>query len=397
MSLPSLRHTLCGSTRGCDLVKLSKYLVKDFLTTFFVAMLLVTFAFSVGVVYKAVDIMAKGFPVQVVAGFFLNTLPYSVAYTIPISVLFSTLLLFGRLSSDSELSAMKSGGLSLWQIASPILLVTFLLMLFCFWNNFYIYPKTTYNNRQLGKTLGVEDPLKLLDEGRFVRDFPGWVIYVGDKSANQVENIIAYQVDKNNGKVIMTLRADRGTLALDKESSLINVGLEGCRVEVADPQNVEGALSSVAMTPSTERIKNIQLDFSRLLDQQNRVYPKRKNMIFPDLVYRVRNPEQGYSWLPSGDWHIQRSRDLIEINQRICLSIAPFMFVMIAIPLGIRSHRKESSAGMLVSLAVLFIYYVFIILSDTFEEVMVLRPWLWPWIPVFGGQIAAFILMRRAE
>jgi lipopolysaccharide export system permease protein len=378
------------------LVKLSKYLVKDFLTTFSVAMLLITFAFSLGAIYKAVDIMAKGFPVGVVARFFVYNLPYSMAYTIPISALFSTLLLFGRLSTDSELSAMKSGGLSLWQIASPIVLISVVLTLVCFWNNFYIYPQTTYFNRQLIQSLGVEDPIKLLEEGRFVRDFPGWVIYVGKKSANQVEDVIAYQVDEDTGKVLMSLRADRGILKVDQKNSIINVELEGCRMEASDSEGT-GELGKIGIAPSSERIKNIRLDFKELLQQKNKVYPKRKNMIFSELMYRIRNPEQGYSWLPSDNWAKERVRDLIEINQRICLSLAPFMFVLIAIPLGIRSHRKESSAGMLISLAMVFVYYIFIILSDTFDEALALRPWLWPWIPIIAGQIAAFILMRRAE
>lgn len=378
------------------MVKLSNYLVKDFLMTFSMAMLLITFAFSVGAIYKAVDIMAKGFPVDVVARFFVYNLPYSVAYTIPVSALFSTLLLFGRLSSDSELSAMKGGGLSLQQIASPIVLVSFVLMLFCFWNNFSIYPQTTYYNRQLIKSLGVEDPIKLLEEGRFVRDFPGWVIYVGKKSANQVEDVIAYQVDEDTGKVLMSLRADRGTLTVDQKNSIIDAELEGCRMEVPDPEGA-GELGEIGITPSSEWIKNIRLDFKELLQQKKKIHPKRKNMTFPELMYRIRNPEQGYSWLPVENWSKERTRDLVEVNQRICLSIAPFMFVLIAIPLGIRSHRKESSAGMLISLAVLFVYYIFIILSDTFQGSPVLRPWLWPWIPIIGGQIAAFVLTRRAE
>lgn len=360
------------------------------------AMLLITFAFSVGAIYKAVDIMAKGFPVDVVARFFVYNLPYSAAYTIPISALFSTLLLFGRLSSDSELSAMKGGGLSIRQIASPIVLVSFVLMLFCFWNNFFIYPQTTYYNRQLIKSLGVEDPIKLLEEGRFVRDFPGWVIYVGKKSSNQVEDVIAYQVDEDTGKVLMSLRADRGTLTVDQKNSIIDAELEGCRMEVPDPEGA-GELEKIGITPSSERIKNIRLNFEDLLQQEKKIHPKRKNTTFSELMYRIRNPEQGYNWLPSENWSRERTRDLVEVNQRICLSIAPFMFVLIAIPLGIRSHRKESSAGMLISLAVLFVYYIFIILSDTFDGSSGLRPWLWPWIPIISGQIAAFVLTRRAE
>ena len=388
------------------MVKLSKYLVKDFLLTFSVAMLLVTFAFSVGALYKAVDIMAKGFPIGTVGQFFVNNLPYSVAYTIPISALFSTLLLFGRLSADSEISAMKSGGLSLWQIASPILLVTFGLMLFCFYNNFVVYPQTTYKNRQLIKTLGVEDPIKLLEEGRYVRDFPGWAVYVAKKKKNEVLHITAHQLDKESGRVILTLRADRGSLNVDKQAGMIDLELDHCRMEVPDPEASNDEIASIGSTPSSDKVSHIRLNYNQLLNTGKKLIPKRKNMQFPELAYRVRNPEKGYEWLNkvvldererARVVELNRGQDLIEINQRICLSIAPFMFVLIAIPLGIKSHRKESSAGMLVSLAVVFIYYIFIILSDTLDNSPALHPWLLPWVPIIGGQIAAVFLLRRAE
>ena len=98
-------------------------------------MLLITFAFTVGAIYKAIDIMARGISIDVVGRFFLYNIPYSLAYSIPISALFSTLLIFGRLSSDSEISAMKSSGLSLWQIASPIVLISVVLAGICLYNN----------------------------------------------------------------------------------------------------------------------------------------------------------------------------------------------------------------------------------------------------------------------
>jgi lipopolysaccharide export LptBFGC system permease protein LptF len=73
------------------------------------------------------------------------------------------------------------------------------------------------------------------------------------------------------------------------------------------------------------------------------------------------------------------------------------MFVLIAIPLGIKSHRKESSIGMVMSLGIMFVYYLFIILSDTFDSSPYLYPWLIPWVPVVVGQLGGFILLRRAN
>jgi lipopolysaccharide export LptBFGC system permease protein LptF len=73
------------------------------------------------------------------------------------------------------------------------------------------------------------------------------------------------------------------------------------------------------------------------------------------------------------------------------------MFVLIAIPLGIKSHRKESSIGMVMSLGIMFVYYLFLILSDTFDGNPSMYPWLIPWIPIVGGQIVGIVLLRRAN
>lgn len=348
-------------------------------------MLLLTFAFSIGAIYKAVDIMAKGLPVSTVGSFFLNNLPYAAAYTIPISALFSTLLLFGRLSADSEISAMKSGGLSLWQIASPILLISIGLVCVCLYNNCVVSPRATYANRKLIRSMGVEDPIKLLEEGRFIRDFPGYMIYVGKKNRNRVRDLIVYEVDKDTGKITATIRAESGILTADEEKALLKIDLFNVRIEVKGHD-----------APISARNYPIRLDFNELTGDQN-VEKKRKNMTLPELLWIIRHPDEEYARWGEKVRNQQMGRDLIELNQRICLAIAPFMFTLIAVPLGIKSHRKESSTGMLMSLAVMFVFYTFIILSDTFEGSLHLRPWLFPWIPIVCGQIAGLVLLRRAN
>jgi len=375
------------------LAKLSKYLVKDYLTIFFVAMLLITFAFSIGAIYKAIDIMAKGLPVGIVGRFFVYNLPYSLAYTIPISALFATLLLFGRLSSDSEISAMRSGGLSLWQIASPIVLISFALVCVCLYNNCVVYPKTTYANYQLIKSMGVEDPIKLLEEGRFIREFPGYMIYVGKKNKNRVRDLIVYEVDKETGKVTGTIRADSGIMTADKENALLKIDLFDVRIEIPDLDAPDDATKTRYVNA---RKYPIRLDFNELMGKKT-VDKKRKNLTLSELAWRIRNPVQEYGELSLSDLRVAHNRDLNELNQRICLSIAPFMFVLVAIPLGIKSHRRESSIGMLMSLSIVFIYYLFIILSDTFDHMPQLHSWIFPWIPIICGQIGGLLLLRRAN
>lgn len=373
--------------------KLSKYLLVDFLVVFGTALLLITFAFSIGGIYKAIDVMAKGIPVAVVGKFLLYNLPYSLAYTIPISALVSTLLLFGRLSSDSEISAMKSGGLSLWQIASPIILVSLGLVCVCLYINCTLYPQTTYANKKLLKGLGVEDPIKLLEEGRFNRKFPGYMIYVGKKSRNRVRDLIVYEVDKDNGNITATVRADSGIMTADQDKSLLKIDLFDVRIEIPDP----AAPDDPAQTRYVNAKKYpIRIDFNELMDRGH-IDKGKKNLTMPELLHKIRNSEQVWEKYPPDLRSDLRTSYLVDAHQRICLAIAAFTFVLVAIPLGIKSHRKESSMGMLLSLGVVFVYYLFIIISDTLDKEPQYHPWLIPWIPIVCGQIGGFIMIRRAN
>ena len=373
--------------------KLNHYLIKDYLTIFVVAMLLITFAFSTAAIYRAVDVMARGLPVSVVARFFLNNIPYSLSYSIPISALFSTLLLFGRLSADSELSAMKSGGLSMWQIASPVLLVSLILSCFCLYNNCVVYPATSGANRELIRGMGIEDPIKLLEEGRFIREFPGYMIYVGKKNKNRVRDLVVYEVDKKSGEVTGSIRADSGIMTTDKERAELKIDLFDVRIEVPDPEFPDDSTKTDFINA---RKYPIRLSLSEIFEEKFS-FKKRKTMTISELAYRIRNPDAAYFGLPHKYVMKQLYGNRVELHKRICLSIAPFMFTLIAIPLGMKSHRKESSVGMVMSLAVMFVYYIFMILSKTLSNNPDLYPWLIPWIPIVFGQLGGFMLLRRSN
>jgi lipopolysaccharide export system permease protein len=272
-------------------------------------------------------------------------------------------------------------------------LISLVLVCVCLYNNCVVYPKSTYVNRQLIKSMGVEDPIKLLEEGRYMRDFPGYMIYVGKKNKNRVRDLTVYETEGDSGKVTATIRAESGIMTTDKEKALLKIDLFDVRMEIPDLNAPDDATRTRYVNA---RQYPIRLDFNELMGRST-VSKKRKNMTLSELAWRVRNPSKEYAGMEPEIRRKEHNRDLIEINQRICLSIAPFMFVLVAIPLGIKSHRKESSIGMLMSLGIVFIYYLFIILSDTFDSKPELHSWCYPWIPIISGQLGGLILLRRAN
>ena len=164
-------------------------------------------------------------------------------------------------------------------------------------------------------------------------------------------------------------------------------------MEIPDPESPEDLTRTRYVSAQKYPIR---LDIGKLTGGK-KVGRKRKNLTFPELAWRIRNSEKEYALLPTQVRRIEVCRDRVEAHQRICLAMAPLMFVLIAIPLGITSHRKESSIGMLMSLGIMFLYYLFIIVSDTLDKHPEIYPWLIPWIPILGGQIGGLWLLRRAN
>ena len=371
--------------------RLSRYVLGDFLVMFGVALLVVTFAMCLGAIYQVVDVMARGVDAATVGGFFLNNLPYTLSYSVPISVLFSTLLLFGRLSAESELSAMKSGGLSVWQVAAPLVVLAVVLSGLCLWNNGYVYPRTEYANRTLLKNMGVEDPVKLLDEGRFIRDFPGYMIYVGKKSGSGIEDLVFYELGEGGREIEQSIWAKRGEVTRSADGAFITVMLEDVRIEVADEEHPDD--STKAQYLAADRFP-ITLDVSAMAEREV-ASKKRRNMTLDELLKQIEGVDaRGLGW-SAERVEQERTRWRVHLHQRFYLGLAPLTFVLVGIPLGIRSHRRESSAGMVLSLVVMFIFYLLMIVADSLESKPAFFPWLIPWGGTLVAQVGGLLLIRR--
>ena len=324
-------------------------------------------------------------------GFFLNNLPYTLSYSVPISVLFSTLLLFGRLSAESELSAMKSGGLSVWQVAAPLVVLAVVLSGLCLWNNGYVYPRTEYANRTLLKNMGVEDPVKLLDEGRFIRDFPGYMIYVGKKSGSGIEDLVFYELGEGGREIEQSIWAKRGEVTRSADGAFITVMLEDVRIEVADEEHPDD--STKAQYLAADRFP-ITLDVSAMAEREV-ASKKRRNMTLDELLEQIEGVDaRGLGW-SAERVEQERTRWRVHLHQRFYLGLAPLTFVLVGIPLGIRSHRRESSAGMVLSLVVMFIFYLLMIVADSLESKPAFFPWLIPWGGTLVAQVGGLLLIRR--
>ena len=109
-------------------VHLYRYVLKAHVGPFLFSFVIITFILVMDIIFQIADlIIGKNLDMLTVLEVFFLNLAWIVAVSIPMSVLVASLMAFGRLSADNEVTAFKAGGVSFYQMVSPVLVLGILL------------------------------------------------------------------------------------------------------------------------------------------------------------------------------------------------------------------------------------------------------------------------------
>ncbi|MBI2440717.1 MAG: LptF/LptG family permease [Lentisphaerae bacterium] len=214
---------------------LTLYITRQFLLTFVITLVVFLFVMAVGNIFKVIDLFSRGVPGRLILQVFFYGIPASLIFAIPMSVLAAAYLVFSRLAIDRELVALKASGISLWQVVRPTIFLAGLLGFLCVYISADAAPRSHYARRTVLGKLGVETPLALLDEGRFIHDFPGFKIYIARKDGARIGGVVIHEFGSSGVK--QTVRAKSGTLVADPDNpSRIVIVLKQVRIDQTDEQ-----------------------------------------------------------------------------------------------------------------------------------------------------------------
>src|SRR5437016_4388511 len=142
--------------------------------------------------------------------------PFVWVFALPMGMLTATLLIFGRFSADQELTAVRASGVSLLSLVSPILLLSLGLCAVSALVNLEISPRSRVAYKNLIDNLRFEFSNAQLPEGRLIKDFTGYIFYVGKNRRGNLQDVIVYDANRKT-----TFRATRGALEMDAPNQQI--------------------------------------------------------------------------------------------------------------------------------------------------------------------------------
>ena len=183
---------------------------------------MITFLLFINFLLRAVDrFLGKGIEVITILEYLFLNLAWIIALSVPMAVLLSTLMTFGRLSEDNEINAMRASGISfITIIRAPLLFgITIALLLITF-NNF-ILPDMNFHARLLSGDIYKKRPGMNIEPGIFLDNLPGYSMIIGSKDGEIMSDVRIFSKGKQKSQT--SIHSKTGTLSTLADAFLLTL------------------------------------------------------------------------------------------------------------------------------------------------------------------------------
>lgn len=358
------------------------------------------FAFLLIVVNMTRDLIGPMMAGQISIGAFVQLVlllvPFVISYALPMGLLLGVLLTLGRLSADNEVTAMRATGVSFTRIASPVIFLGLLGAAAALDVNFELMPhaRTVYDAEL---TLAERNnPLNFIVPRTFIRDFPGYVVYVGEKQGSQFKDFWLWQLDGDH-RVTRFARAASGQVDYDAATNDFVVTLSHAEVESLDEKAPESFANSPRVA-SFEQSDPIRLSLNQIFGQKAG-RQKLDWMTYEELqAEEARLAGQKVAAADRGSHARAEMKVASTVQGKFNGAFAVLSFAILGVPLGIKVSRRETSANLGLAVLLALGYYFLTVAIGWLDHHPEYRPDLLLWIPnLFMFGLGVWLFTRIEE
>ena len=372
---------------------IDRYVGWQVLLTSTIAVAVLSVVLVLGNVFKQLlELLVKNdTPFEQILTFLAYILPFSLTFTIPWGFLTAVLLVFGKMSAENELIALRANGLSIPRITLPVLVLAVLSVGVCLWINLSVAPRAQSAMKEELYHIATSNPLAMFGSDKIIEDFPGKKIYVERNEGAELFNLLVYEMN-DDFLPMKVVFAHRGKLETDREKKQILLQIFDARYEQRDSAEPENLMK---IHTATAQENTLPISLEELSEKKRG--KGIGSMTAAELLERL-NAEEKLAKMNARERREEMSAARTEVSKRFAYALASFAFALVGVPLAITAHRKETSVGFLLSLGVAVTYFFIGIFIYGIRENARVHPELLIWIPnllclCLGGWL--FVRMSR--
>ena len=361
---------------------LTRYILREVTAHALIGVAIFTFVLFTRDLGRILELVVRASaPLPSIAEIFFFTIPLALTYTLPMSVLVGILIGLSRLAADSEITAMRASGMGVWSFLRVVSIFVIGAWLMALANGIYIAPRSQaalghLEDRLKGSQVSFEIQPRVFFEG-----FPKYVLYVQDVKSGQGAALwkgvfLADLSDATNPKITL---AKEGIVVSESPERLHLHLIDGSAHET-DPKDASH------YQISTFQQTDIPIDL-----------PSAENKPDESLPAGVMNTwflreKAGRVDPVSARWY------LIELHRRFALPSACLVLALVGIPLGLSSKKSGKSGGFVLTILLVFVYYVISLVGVSLARQGRVSPWFGAWFAdlVFLG-LGLFLLLRAEK
>ena len=305
-------------------------------------------------------------------------LPSVLVLTLPVAVLAGIVIGLARMGSDSEIIAIRAAGVGTWSLLWPVLLIGLLASGVTTFLHLKEAPEAARDLRRVA----LQGALRKLDspvEPRtFNTEIPGYVIYVrdGDKSQGSWGRVFIYAQLADGSTRVVTARSGRIDSSNDR-SELVLSDAAAMKIPAAGSQRdyVVERLDQLRITINTGRAALLESFSQKDLQTEELSWGELKQQLHSGSVDQEREAAR-------------------TLNRRLALSAAPLVFALFGGLLGMRVRRGGRGAGILLSIAVVVIYYLITLLGESLARNNTVSAVTGEWMATGAMLLLSLVLLR---
>jgi len=437
---------------------LPRYIARELVLPFVYSLMIIVFILFINFFLRAIDrFLGKGLDIFTILEYLFLNLAWIVALAVPMAVLISTLMAFGRLSEDNEINALRSSGISYLTILRPAVLfgaaVCTVLIIF----NAKILPEMNFHARLLAGDIRKMRPGLDIEPGHFIDNIPDYSMIIRGKNGSLMEDVRIFS--KDSKKMQTSIYSETGHLSTIEDAIILTLfNGEIHELDLVNYNNYRriGFDKHVITIPADDLLLNrrdtanrsdreMTLDVmfekrNKYQDRKQRVEERLgitiKQVIDEDLlpenfvqaekllnIYkeqvkqdtsltdvqigliekRVRSLERQakneYRLIDS--YRRNWNKYSVEIHKKFSLPVACILFVLIGAPLGTLSKKGGFTMALTLGFGFFLIYYIFLIGGEEIADRNYVSPLIGMWTPnvillVFGGYLTLRAVRERA-